>query len=206
MNMKPNPTIHVEGLDLAGKSTVCRYLVAKSGAQHRNNTLLSSSPIHVQAELLRKRDLLDPAGLGWIYYGCMLFDLENYVVPDAPVVQDSTILLRSIAYHEVFGDRALAAKFRMLLPRHPRFAYSCVLVASDEVRLSRLEGRCSRHNDNPEDFLIRRDPAGFHEMERILVETAREHFGAETIDTSFLEQEGEKDRVADLILEKAHVI
>ncbi len=196
-------TLHIEGLDLAGKSTVCRKIVEKTGMEHRHNSILASNPVHDQAEILRKKDLLSPAGLGWIFLGTLLYDLEHYEAPAAPVVQDSTILLRSIAYHSVFGDPGLADRFRDLLPRHPRFTATCILQASDEVRLRRLEGRCSRHNDNPEDFLICRDPKGFHRMEDILIETAAEHFHAVVVDTSNLEQDGEKDRVADLILQKA---
>ena len=73
------------------------------------------------------------------------------------------------------------------------------------MRLKRLEGRCSRHNDSPEDYLIRRDPDGFHHMERLLIETAALYFGAEVIDSSNLEREGGKDEVINLILEKANV-
>ena len=203
--MNTNPTIHIEGLDLAGKSTVCRLLSARLGAEHRHNTSLSENPVHAAADDLRVHDRLEAGPLGWVFYGALLYDLAYYAPPSGPVVQDSTVILRSIAYHEVFGDKALAAKFRTLLPRHPQFTKSFVLSATDEVRLKRLEGRCSRHNDSPEDYLIRRDPDGFHRMERLLIETAALYFGAEVIDSSNLEREGGKDEVINLILEKANV-
>lgn len=204
--MNPNPTIHVEGLDLAGKSTVCRLLAARLGAEHRRNSILANNPIHAQADALRVKNLLPPGPLGGLFYGALLYDLENYSSPDGPVIQDSTVILRSIAFHECFGDKTLAARFRELLPRHPRFTKSFVLTASDEVRLKRLEGRCSRHNDSPEDYLIRSDPDGFHRMEALLIETATLFFGAEVIDSSHLEREGGKDEVVNLILEKADVL
>ena len=205
MKTNPSPTIHVEGLDLAGKSTVCRLLAARLGAEHRHNSILAENPVHAAADSLRTRDLLETGPLGWVFYGALLYDLAYYAPPDGPVVQDSTVLLRSIAFHEVFGDKAVAEKFRTLLPRHPRFTRSFVLTASDAVRLKRLEGRCSRHNDSPEDYLIRRDPDGFHRMERLLMDLAAEHFGAEVIDSSNLEREGGKEEVVGLILEKSHV-
>ena len=203
MKTTENPTIHVEGLDLAGKSTVCRLLSARLGAEHRHNSILRENPVHAQADALRLGKQLEAGPLGWLFYGALLYDLEYYAPPEGPVVQDSTIILRSIAFHETFGDKALAAKFRTLLPRHPRFTRSFVLTASDEVRLKRLEGRRSRHNDGPEDYLICTDPDGFHRMERLLVEMAAEHFGAEVVDSSNLEREGGKDEVVDLIVGKA---
>lgn len=195
-------TLHVEGLDLSGKSTVCRLLRDRWGAEMRVNSLLPPgvNTIHVEAERLRKADAIPAAPLGGLYYGALLRDLELYDSPSGPVVQDSSLILRSIAFHTVFGDPALAEAFRALLPRHPRFGATVVLWASDEVRRMRLEGRCSRHNDNPEDFLVIRDPKGFHRMQDVLFETAERAFGATLFDTSFLERDGEKDRVVSLLL------
>lgn len=200
-------TLHIEGLDLAGKSTVCRLLRDRWNAEMRVNSILppGENTIHVEAERLRKADAIPVEPLGGLYYGALLRDLELYKPPEGRIVQDSSLILRSIAFHEVFGSRALAAAFRALLPRHPRFGATVVIKASDEVRRMRLEGRCSRHNDNPEDFLIVRDPEGFHRMENILVETAVAEFGAILVDTSNLEQEGEKDRVVSLLLSKIHL-
>lgn len=191
-------TIHVEGLDLAGKSTVCRVLRDHLGAEMRVNSLLppGANSIHADAERLRKSDAVSSAALGGMYYAALLRDLELYNPPAETVIQDSSLILRSIAFHSVFGDPKLADAFRALLPRHPRFGATVVTMATDEVRLKRLEGRCSRRNDNPEDFLIVRDPAGFHRMEDVLVETAKREFNAIVVDTSFLEREGEKERVA----------
>lgn len=195
-------TLHIEGLDLSGKSTLCRLLRDRMGAEMRVNSLMPPgvNSIHAAAERLRKADAIPAAPLGGIYYAALLRDLELYELPSSPVVQDSSLILRSIAFHSVFGDRALAEAFRALLPRHPRFGATVVLWASDEVRRSRLEGRCSRRNDNPEDFLVIRDPDGFHRMQDVLFETAQREFGATLVDTSFLEREGEKDRmVASLV-------
>ena len=199
-------TLHIEGLDLAGKSTVCRLLRDRWGAELRTNSILApgANSIHVEAERLRKVDALPIEPLGGLYYAALLRDLELYEPPKGRIVQDSSLILRSIAFHEVFGSRALAAAFRALLPRHPRFGATVVIHASDEVRRKRLEGRCSRHNDNPEDFLIVRNPDGFHRMEDVLVETAVSEFGATLVDTSSLEQEGEKERIVSLLLSKIH--
>lgn len=196
-------TIHIEGLDLAGKSTICRYIQQAYSYQRRVNSLLLDNPMHREADRLRKLGEIDDAALGRLYYESLLYDLDNYVPPDVPTIQDSTILVRSIAFHSVFGDKGLAEDFRLLMPRHPRFALSVMLTASDDVRKMRLKGRISRHNDNPEDYLIHTNPRGFHEMENIILEIIKHDFGGIVIDSSNLEQDGEKERVAQMILEAA---
>lgn len=201
-------TIHIEGLDLAGKSTICRYIEKLGNFSKRNNTLLppNCNPLHVATEKLRKQDLMPNTDLGWMYYGVLLIDLKEYKnnLSDL-MLQDSTIIARSIAYHSVFGDKDLAKKFRELLPEHPKFTFSCLLTASESVRLERLKGRISRNNDNPEDYLIRSNPAGFFKMEEILAEIVQNDFNGIIIDSSNLEQDGEKERIAKFIWEKANV-
>lgn len=196
-------TIHIEGLDLAGKSTVCRKLVEKLGARKRHNSLVDPNPVQVRAEALQKADTLSPKTLGGVFFGSLLYDLAHFTEDGVTTVQDSSTILRSIAYHSVVGDKALAEEFRKLLPVYPRFAVTCVISASREVRLKRLEGRISRGNDMAEDYFVRDHYDLFRQMEDVLSETAVEHFGAVRIDTSSLEQDGEKDRIADLIIERA---
>ena len=200
-------TIHIEGLDLAGKSTICRLLAVGQNAEKRNNSILPTgeNTVHQVAERFRKSKGLNDIEIGGLYYGSLLIDLRNYKPSEELVIQDSTLLLRSIAYHSVFGDKALSEKFKELIPVQPRFGFSCLLKASDEVRISRLQGRISRGNDNPEDFLIQKAPQKFHEMEDILENLITEYFGGIVIDSSSLEKEGEKERIVNLILEKANV-
>lgn len=206
MNMN-SQTIHIEGLDLAGKSTICRNIVKLGNFEKRNNSILSEglNPIHKVAEVFRKEKTLGNADLGWLFYGALLLDLKDYIPSETPIVQDSTLLLRSIAYHSVFGDKELAKKFRELIPQHPRFAFSCLLTASLDVRLERLRGRISRGNDRPEDYLIRENSKGFKEMEDILIELVKNEFNGIVIDSSNLEAEGEKERIATLIIQNANV-
>lgn len=199
-------TIHIEGLDLAGKSTVCRKLVEKLGARKRHNSLAEPNPIQIRAEALQKADCLSPSTLGGVFFGSLLYDLEHFEEDGVPTVQDSSTILRSIAYHSVAGDKALAEEFRKLLPVYPRFAITCVISASREVRLKRLEGRISRGNDMAEDYFVRDNYDLFKRMEDVLTETAVEHFGAVCIDTSTLEMDGEKDRIADFIIRQANAL
>lgn len=193
-------TIHVEGLDLAGKSTICRFIRDSFGFQLRNNILVLDNPTIRETDYLRKNGLMDDESLGKRYYDVLKYDLDHYSEREERVVQDSTIIVRSIAFHSVLGDPALAESFRELLPRHPRFTRSVVLVASDEVRLKRLEGRCSRKHDSPEDYLIKSNPDVFHRMEDIIIDLVVNQFGGSIVDSSEMEQDGAKDRIAQTIL------
>ena len=197
----PN-TIYIEGLELAGKSTTCRLLRNFLKAEYRHCSFLSGNPIYDCASALHVAQKVKSDTLGGIFLGSVMRDLERYTPPDHFVVQDSTSVLRSIAYHSIVGDPGLADAFRELLPRCPRFGASFVLWSNTEVRLKRLEGRISRHHDLPKDFLVRDDPDKFNRMQDIMIETAKEFFGAEVIDTSNMEQEGEKERITEYLASK----
>ena len=195
-------TIYIEGLELAGKSTTCRLLRARLDAEYRHCAFLPGNPIYDCASVLHVAGKVRGETLGGLFLGSVMRDLERYTPPDHYVVQDSTSVLRSIAYHAVIGDPGLAEAFRELLPRYPRFGASFVLWSSNEVRLKRLEGRISRHHDTPEDYFIRDFPDKFNRMQDIIIETAGEWFGAEVIDTSEMEREGEKERLIALLASK----
>lgn len=195
-------TVHIEGLDLAGKSTTCRMLRDRLAAEYRHCALLPDNDIYTFASSLHVAQKVKPETAGGIFLGSVMRDLERYSPPDHPVVQDSTTILRSIAHHSVLGDPGLADAFRELLPRYPKFGASFVLWSSTEVRLMRLEGRISRHHDTPEDYFIRDYPDKFNKMQDIIIETAKEYFDAEVIDTSKMEQEGEKERLIDYLVSR----
>jgi thymidylate kinase len=187
-------TIHLEGMDLAGKSTACRGLQAVLGGgwRVRRNALCDDNPVYALADRLRREDALPAGALGHLYVAAVEADLARYRAPGPPTVQDSTILLRSLAYHSVRRTPLVPEALAAALPRHPRFDVSVVLTASLEVRLARLDERSRLRLDEvaPDDLLVRRDPARFLAMEQVLVDLACVHFGARVIDTSYL-TEGE---------------
>ena len=195
-------TIHIEGLDLAGKSTTCRMLRERLGAEYRHCSLLPDNKIYDLASSLHVAQKVKTETAGGIFLGSVMRDLERYTPPDHFVVQDSTSVLRSIAYHSVVGDPGLADAFRELLPYYPKFGASFVLWSSTEVRLERLKGRISRHHDTPEDYFIRDSLDKFNRMQDVIIETAREYFDAEVVDTSKMEQEGEKERLVEYLVSR----
>lgn len=176
--------VHFEGLDLAGKSTVCRLFRehVRGEWQVRHNALVQDNPIYDLADRLRK-ERRGEESVGWLYHAALLLDLEQYKPTEGDVIQDSTILLRSLAFHRVRGTPGLADRLETLLDRHPRFDRSFVLVADHQTRLERLAKRRPQ-NLGPEDFLVRDEPDRFYAMERQLIDYATRHFGAEVLDTS----------------------
>ena len=181
-------SIHVEGLDLAGKTTACRGLAAALGPGWtvRRNRLAADNPVYELADHLRTTGAAGAGTLGHLYVAALSADLDAHTPPDRRVIQDSTVLLRSLAFHAVAGTPCVVPALEALLPRHPRFEASVVLTASLDARRQRLEWRRRNqpHEVADDDLLVVRDPARFLAMEQVLIALAREHFAARVIDTS----------------------
>lgn len=193
--------LYIEGLDLAGKSTVCREL-AKRLPDYTlfKNRLSKESALHEVAESHRFAGDLSDEVLGWLYYDVVLEDIRTWSGGRKCSIQDSTILVRSIAYHRVHGRENLAGAFEALIPDHPHFDQAFFLTASLEVRLKRLEGRISRGNQAPEDFLILNNRKRFLENESIIKGLMVTHFNARIMDSSGLEDPDQRDSLIDSLL------
>lgn len=192
--------IHFDGLDLAGKSTVCRrwQSQAKEEWAIRHNSITEHNPVYQVADLIRRKDAVSVETVGWAYHAALLWDLDAFKYPEQNTIQDSIILLRSLAMHKVRGASKLVQCLESQIDRHPQFDHSFVCTASHEVRLSRLKKR-RPENLGPEDFLVRDSPQKFYEMEEVLVAYATKYFNAKVIDTSRLEDEEKLDFIRDLI-------
>ncbi len=190
--------IHLEGLDLAGKTTVCSELQQRlPHTPIYHNTLVGDNQVYEVADTIRKAGTLPDEDLGWCYLGALHAELDSYVNAAEPRIQDSTILFRSLAFHKAAGRDSLASRFEMLALRHPRFDVCYLLTCNRDVRLSRLEGRISRNNAANDDLLIRDDPARFCRMEDILKESTQTFCGAEIIDTGHLEDPAARKDLID---------
>jgi len=178
-----------EGLDLSGKSTLCRRLSESTGWSIRNNSLLpkGENPYYSDARESHKMQSATDLEVGEIFLKALQYDIEHYANPGTPYIQDSTILLRSIAYHQEIGNIDLVRKFEAFLEKHPKPFVSFLCQPSIEVRLKRLSGRISRNNDTPEDHIIRQDPDRFRRMENTISGLVRRHFKMRALDTSLLE-------------------
>jgi thymidylate kinase len=180
--------IHLEGMDLGGKTSVCRGLMQAlgEGCELRHNSLWPGNPIHELADRLRREGRLGEAVLGHLYVAALAADLDGYTPPVGNAIQDSTILLRSLAYHAIARTPFVVDALSALLPRHPRFTRSFVLTADLGVRRQRLYQRQEQQPDEvaPDDLMVVRSPDRFLAMEQELVHLARQHFSAAVIDTS----------------------
>jgi len=181
------PVIHIEGMDLAGKTTARNRLAKQLGGwKVRSNKLCDDNPVFDLADKIRRCDGLDGTSLGHLFVAAIGMDLRSYIRDNQPLIQDSTILLRSLAYHRVNKTPGVVEALERMLPIHPRFTVSVVLTASLEARRQRLQMRRSRSPDEvaPDDLLVEREPAKFIAMERELIGLATEYFAATVIDTS----------------------
>jgi len=197
-------SIHIEGMDLAGKTTLVRSLAEhRPDAELRHNALTQENEIYVLADAMRLDGKGSGAVLGPLYLAALTYDLEAYRAPTGTTIQDSTVALRSLAYYGARGDGRLAADFEGLLGIHPCFDRSIVLTAAREARLERLE---ARRRANPaevadDDLLVVGDPELFYRMEARLIEAAVEHFGAIVVDTSELSPAEVLARVEEAVSE-----
>lgn len=188
----------IEGLDLAGKSTVCRRFVAQARGTWvvRRNSLVEHNRVYALADELRRADKLADEPLGWLYLAALRADLADLErsppAADVNFLHDSTILVRSVAHHGARHRSDLVRQFIDLVPAMPRFDHAFVCVADRETRLRRLAKR-RPENLGPDDFIVRDDFAMFTRMQDRVIELVTTHFGGGVIDTSGLESE---DRLA----------
>ncbi|HTE57325.1 MAG TPA: hypothetical protein VK694_01160 [Verrucomicrobiae bacterium] len=183
--------VHVEGMDLAGKTTVAASFARESSPwEVRRNALGPNNAIYHFADSLRRREAFDPEVLGVMYAAAILGDIRAFNKPEVNTIQESTILLRSLAIHRVRGTTGLMKLLESYLPLHPQFDASFVFTASVESRKARLNARLREAPwSSTEDLLILTDPDLFMAMEHELITLSREWFNSTVIDTSNLSPE-----------------
>ena len=184
--------ILIEGLDLAGKSSACKALVARMKPRHelRRNAFTGRNPLYTIADRLRRTEGLTEEYLGHAYLAAAAMDLALFRTAPRPRIQESTIALRSMAYYRARGQTVLADGFTRLLddPAFPAFSRTVVLTASIEARRARLEMRRREAPDEvaPDDLAVLRTPDLFLAMEEVIVREVVCRYDAHIIDTSDL--------------------
>lgn len=182
--------IHIEGMDLAGKTTCAQGLAASYGGEWniRQNSLSDDNPIYQLADKLRKLDAYTPAIVGHLYVVALMADIHGFQSPQINTIQDSTVLLRSLAYHTVSGNTEITEALGKVLRTHPDFDHTFILTASLEARRERLEKRQREQPDEvaPDDLMVIKRPEKFLAMEKQLVELAQTRFRSTLIDTTYM--------------------
>jgi len=189
--MKERPYyIHFEGMDLAGKTTAAQNFIKSTNMEWdiRRNSLMPGNPIHILADSLRKEKAYDAEVLGNLYVAALMADIRSFQWPDRNTIQDSTIILRSIAFHTVRGTPRIRGVLLDLLPEHPKFDASFVFTASIEERVKRLQKRINlaSREVSEEDLMVIKKPEKFIAMEACLINISRMAFHSVIIDTSSL--------------------
>jgi cytidylate kinase len=135
--------------------------------------------------------------LGNLYIAALMGDIRSFKWPDKNTIQDSTIILRSIAYHMVNGTPRIGEVLIDLLPKHPKFDASFVFTASIEERIKRLQQRISKapQEVSDEDMMVIK-PEKFMAMEAALIDASKMAFHSVIVDTSTL--------TPDMVVEVIH--
>lgn len=188
-------------MDLAGKTTATNYFIkqSKQDWEVRRNSIVPDNPIHRLADSLRHADAYDAEVLGNLYIAALMADIRSFRWPERNTIQDSTIILRSLAFHTVKGTPRLKEILLDMVPYHPKFDVSFVFTASIEKRLERLTSRARYQPEevSAEDLLVKKKPEKFLAMEACLVDLSQRCFHSVIIDTTTMTP----DMVADKIVE-----
>lgn len=170
--------ILVEGLDLAGKSTLVEalrifYTTAGNKVRVLNGQFCSENPAaRVARELVRWDEGFGGVEAGALFLSTMLWDARHFVPPSAGEIhlQDSC-WLRTLAFEQLYGSATLARMIEEQGRRFPRFDQALFLTASLEERERRLR---SRAQNDLHDLMAFRKPEKFLAIEQRLRELVLE--------------------------------
>ena len=195
----------IEGLDLAGKSTLVANLQRE--LMHRGiparvsrNALCPDNPIAALADQVRR----DPhAGLvetGALFLAAHLWDARNFTPPPAGAVhlQDSC-WLRTLAYHSWKDTPTIPEQLAQAARYFPRFDAAVFLTAGIEERRHRLAQREREQpgNNDANDHLVQLDPQGYLRLEQMLWQLTHLNTMATRIETTGIPGE----RLVPLVVE-----
>jgi len=180
--------LHIEGMDLAGKSTVSNKIVSSSTLEWviNDKRLTTSNSIYDFAWEQGKRGVYNSDIMGYLYLSALMEDLRMFEQKNN-IIQDSTLLLRSLNYYKTLGKNDnLVHAFTLLLPRHPRPDKSFYLTADINARRNRLKSRMllAPKRLTIIDMLIKNDPKKFMWLDNSLRDLSISCFNSYVIDTS----------------------
>jgi hypothetical protein len=175
--------ILVEGMDLAGKSTVVtglRQELERSGAVRLcRNALCPDNPLALAAELGCDEDH-SPLEGACAFIAAHLWDARHFVPFEGVHLQDSC-WLRTLAWEETEGSPELARLLRSAVASFPAFDLAVFLTADLSTRRRR---HATRAHNNQQDAFSFSQPERFLRLERRLREVTRELVPTVEVDTS----------------------
>lgn len=199
--------ILIEGLDLAGKSTLVRSLQAeltRRGIPVRvsRNALCPDNPIAPVADTLRRDPTAGLLETGALFLASHIWDARNFQPPPDEMIhlQDSC-WLRTLAYHTYHGTPGVPDLLRKAVPSFPRFDAAFFLTADLAERRRRLEQREREQpgTNDANDHLVISDPQAYRGLERMLWDIADEHTSATRVQATGVGIDVLTRRVANII-------
>lgn len=182
--------ILVEGLDLAGKSTLIEGLrthYTQNGKTVRvlNGQFCDNNPAaQVARNLVRWDEGFGGVEAGALFLSTMLWDARHFVPPaEGELHLQDSCWLRTLAFEQLYGSAELARLMEQQGRRFPRFDQAVFLTASLEERERRLR---SRANNDLHDLMAFRKPEKFLAIEQRLKELVLEWESGVVIETDGL--------------------
>jgi len=184
----------IEGLDLAGKSTLVRNLqteLTRRGIPVRvsRNALCPDNPIAALADQVRR----DPhAGLvetGALFLAGHLWDARHFIPPpDGMIHIQDSCWLRTLAYHSVGGTPLISELLREVASGFPRFDAALFLTAEIAERRRRLGQRENQQpgSNDKEDRAVVDQPEAFILLEQCLRKVAGDLGNLQILDSTDL--------------------
>lgn len=193
--------LHIEGMDLAGKSTVANKIANSSVLEWvvNDKRLTTSNSIYDFAWEQGKRGVYNSDIMGYLYLAALMEDLRTFEHKNN-IIQDSTLLLRSLNYYKTLGKNDnLVHAFTSLLPNHPKPNKSFYLTANINARQNRLESRMSLTPKRLTtiDMLIKNDQKKFIWLDDSLKDLSVSCFNSYVIDTSKMSETEVVEQVMD---------
>lgn len=189
------PSILIEGLDLAGKSTLVRQLVVELEGlgwcvRCSRNALIVDNPIAMVADIERKKDNVCLNKTMLLFLSSHLYDAHKFKKPPTNTVhlQDSS-WLRTVAFNVVRGNTEFLSLLEVVITLQPTFDLVIYLTADIESRKKRVlerEHQVPGENDKS-DYLAHFDPELLVRNDKALLEAAKRYCGrVDVVDTSIL--------------------
>ncbi len=194
----PGRIILIEGLDLAGKSTLVRNLQAELTrrgipVQVGRNALCPDNPIAPVADALRRDPGASLLETGGLFLASHLWDARNFQPPPEGVIhiQDSC-WLRTLAYHTFHKTPRIPELLRAAAPSFPRFDAAVFLTADLVERRRRLEQRECEHpgSNDANDHLVISDSVRYLDLEKVLERLVAGYAAAKKVQTSGVPESG----------------
>ncbi len=192
--------ILIEGLDLTGKSTLAKGLVALDSNTFIYQKSLYSSNNELYHETVKASKTLNYSEnvIAWMYIASAQLELDlckELKDSNQTVIQDSFFLNRMIGYHGVKNKEYLINVIKYYINQFEKPIQTFYLYTDIETKQKRFKERLKEKKPAIGDKLIFEDKSLHEKREQIFREFIMETYNAEFIDTSYLD----KNELTDIV-------